>query len=208
MRRRRDRVIDVQAELDRARREMLPDPARWLRRLEALGLPPGWFAGRGYGERPHASCDVPGFARVAFDGSLYQPDPDGVWALIWPVLCDWPGLDCADLLAVPLVAVGDRLADPDAFALRLGAADWLNPVALDHGDAVHLFRTPWAWFAAGCPPDGAVLLDDRGSARLLEVQNVVLHDVDPAPLRDSLRRRVLRQVPKLIINEHEVEVAA
>jgi hypothetical protein len=100
-----------------------------------------------------------------YRSDFYEPDPDGRACLITPV-CVHTALDpessapevfCRAGAIVDLVAWHPE--QPDRWALRAGAAEWLGciePQYLDEPARVPIRRSVLSWFQAGCT--GLVLL--------------------------------------------------
>ena len=146
--------------------------------LLALGVPP-------------PAVDMCGAAKIRPDGDLYQPDDDGLEAVILP--CFDAG-ETSDLLAFAPDA-------PERYWLRLGQAAYLGGDAL--GDAVmdepvRVFRSPLAWLRAGAPADGLVVLDDEIARRELADHLVAAEDLHHGR---ELRRRlsVPARHPRILI---------
>ena len=101
---------------------------------------------------PPAAVDMCGTAKIRPDGDLYQPDDDGLEAVVVPV---FDGGEIADLLAF-------TLADPARWWTRLGAHWALGADALDClwlCDQLRVYRTPLRWLRAGAPYNGLAILD-------------------------------------------------
>lgn len=95
---------------------------------------------------------------------LYEPDPNGVAALVTPVLahyCDTPELPDPEF-AVRCGNIVDLIAwrpkCPARWRLRVGAATWAGsiPPQYCNPDPVRIWRTPLRWLQADCT--GLVLL--------------------------------------------------
>lgn len=105
-----------------------------------------------------------GVRRIADDGDLYRPDPDGFAAVILAAWFEGPPSiyravehpEIVDLIAW-------QIADPTRWWRRvwgpppvLGEDTYLNAVVA--GEPIRLFSSPHEWLRANC--DGAVFLQD------------------------------------------------
>ncbi len=139
---------------------------------------------------PPAAVDMCGTARIRPDSELYQPDDDGLEAVIVPV---FDGGETVDLLAF-------RLSEPDRWWLRIGAAaflggDVLGDVALD--EPVRAFKTPLSWLRAGAPADGLVILAPNGdiAVDVLARRELVLFSIMVEDLVHGLELDRLLTIP-------------
>jgi hypothetical protein len=108
-----------------------------------------------------------GVERIRLSGTLYEPDPDGVPAIITPVRVDTP-LTPESTNPRPYVRGGPIVdlvawhpAQPESWALRRGVAEWIGciePQYLDP-DPVRVHRSVLEWLRAGC--SGLVLLSEE-----------------------------------------------
>lgn len=123
------------------------------------------------------SCPLIGVAKIKTDGGLWEPDPEGVQHLIYPVLdgphiCDVEMLDChandnptpLDLFRnpVPIVdLIAWRTTKPEIY-LRAGNVWALGQwecrwTCEDEKDPLIIYDTPLSWIKATLP--GALIID-------------------------------------------------
>ncbi len=123
---------------------------------------------------PAAVVDMCGTVKIRPDGDLYQPDADGLEAVVVPV---FDGDQTVDLLAF-------NLANPARWWTRTGAHWALGGDALDRlwlDDRLHIHRMPINWLQAGAQPNAIVVLDWRqAAAQLLAVPSIIGDDYEHA----------------------------
>lgn len=135
---------------------------------------------------PHA-C-IAGVARIRTEGNCYEPDPDGQQAIIVPVSLSYETceLDPYDLVAW-------HPAEPGRWFARRGAADILNPEAIERSvsmdEPLQVRETPLAWLQGGMT--GIVVLDWTAHLPLLLPPKLEICCATP-----ELGHRLLNQLRK------------
>jgi hypothetical protein len=150
-------AADLWAEFNAARAAMEPPDRAML---------------EGYRIAPGDVVFLVGITCARVSGGLYEPDPDGGEAFVTPVLIDDPigpeTISPAQTIRfgeiVDLVAWHPR--HPDAWALRVGAAEWIGaipPQSMPPIPPVPFRRSMLAWFQHRCT--GLMLLATERAAR-------------------------------------------
>ncbi len=136
------RPADLEAEWCAAQNTISPSDAL---ELEAAGFPRGVI------------MHMIGIARVRLSRGCYEPDEDGKWAFISPIMS-----------AIRPYTVGAEIADlicwdtgsPNAWALRYGLAEWMGCAEYNEPFPTPIRRSPADWLRNDCT-GLALLTKDR-----------------------------------------------
>ncbi len=148
-----------------------------------------------------------GGIRAQIDGRFFEPDPDGEFWIAQPVWVEQPtGFHYVENpILEDLIAW--QPAQPDIWYFLRGETGLIlgeeNLVfAQLAGEKAVLHRTPLDWLKAG--RKGAVLLDEHGLHRLLDVAEIVCADVKHGTeVKEKLNRHCLRQMPKFYVSSQQ-----
>jgi hypothetical protein len=138
-----------------------------------------------------------GLARARSAGKFYEPDPDGEYAIIVPVM---NGDELVDLIAFDP-------RQPAEWFVRLGGEPLLGAGALADQlleKPLHIFKTPLSWLQGGCA--GVVVADQtRAFVDLATSPNGLVgeDDAHTDELRQVMTETALRRLPRFLVRQRE-----
>ena len=133
-----------------------------------------------------------GLATIVRHRPFYEPDPDGNYAIVIPVMDDD---ELADLIAFDV-------RRPAEWFVRLGGEPLLGASALADQlleKPLHIFKTPLSWFRAGC--DGVVILEpNRAFLDLATAPHGLVgeDDAHTDELRQMMTNTAARRLPRFL----------